>query len=407
MLYPKFRFALVGVFFVFLLSGCGGGGSSSSGTTVVSIPTGVTAEANGAKGVTLNWTSVANASGYNLYRSSTPNSLLGSMTKVNATPISNGAVSYIDTGLSPGTIYYYKIAATVGGNDNPSLEVSATTKSANPLIQMGGSIQGSPLTLIGTVSNITSGLNSATFVTTDGQSIYVSDQGSRSILKVNPITGVATVLLGNNGCTAVLCSPRGLTTDGANLYVVDETFGEIKKIVLSTGISSNYLSGFSQPNAITTDGVNLFVADLNGIHKVNLNTNTSTILTSTKATDLTTDGNSLYIIDAASNSAVNKLDMTNGTVSLFAGSAGNPGTTDGTGTQARLRNIRSITTDGTTLYLASEITSGELTARSVEISNATVRTIPNIVSALGITTDGQSIFYTSRVSNGFVLNKYQ
>ena len=225
-----------------LLSGCGGGGSGNSGTTVVSVPGGVTAQPNGAKGVTLNWSSVPATAGYNVYRSLSPNSILGSMTKVNSTPISTGAVSYIDTGLNPSTTYYYKISSIAGGNDNASLEVSTTTKNVKPLIQMGGSIQGNPLTLVGTVSNITSGLNSATFVTTDGQFIYVSDQGSRSILKVNPLTGSTTVLLGNNSCTAVLCSPRGITSDGANLYVVDETPGEIKKIVISTGVSSTYIS---------------------------------------------------------------------------------------------------------------------------------------------------------------------
>jgi len=408
------RFALTTALTGSLLVACGGGGGGggspdSGGTTAaIAVPTGVTAQANGAKGVTLNWTVATGATGYNIYRATSSNQALASMTKVNASPIGIGSVPYVDTGLSPSSTYFYKITAFVSGSENASSEVSAATKATSALTQMGGNIQGNPLTLTGAVTNVTSGLNSATYVTADRNFIYVSDQGSRSVLKVDPSTGTTTVLLGNGTCSAVLCSPRGLTTDGTNLYITDESAGVIQKIVLATGAASNYLTGFNLPNAITTDGVNLYIADIRGITKVNLTTNASSRLTSTRATNLTTDGNTLYIIDTLNQSAINKVDMSSGTVTLFAGSSGMIGIADGVGTQATFRGLRAIATDGTTLYLAANNTNGPLSARRIDISSATVSTISSVTSGLGVATDGLSVFYTAPgTTTGDVLNKLQ
>jgi hypothetical protein len=181
----------------------------------------------------------------------------------------------------------------------------------------------------------------------------------------------------------------------------------IQKIVIGTGAASNYLTGFNLPNAITTDGINLYIADNNGITKVNLTTSAKSQLSATRAIDLTTDGNTLYIIDSLNASAVSKMDMSSGTVTLFAGSTGTIGVADGVGTQATFRNLRSIATDGTTLYLTVNNTNGTLSARRIDIASATVSTISSVTSGLGIATDGQSIFYTAPGTSGYVLNKLQ
>jgi DNA-binding beta-propeller fold protein YncE len=89
---------------------------------------------------------------------------------------------------------------------------------------------------------------------------------------------------------------------------------------------------------------------------------------------VTTDGTHLYITDSVNNT-IRKLSTTGtGTcvVTTFAGAAGAPGTTDGIGTSARFRNPAGITSDGTYLYVADNVNS---TIRKVEIATGAVTTL--------------------------------
>jgi len=113
---------------------------------------------------------------------------------------------------------------------------------------MGGSIQGTALSLTGEV-------------TTFAGSSYGSTDAT--------------------GTSASLYEPMGITTDGTNLYVADTPNHRIRKIVISTGVVTS-LAGSSQgstdtatgtsasfyePMGITTDGTNLYVGDF-GNHKI-------------------------------------------------------------------------------------------------------------------------------------------
>ena len=109
---------------VFCLQSCGGssggsGGSGGGGGTPPSAPTGLMATA-GAQQVSLSWTASAGATGYNVERSTTTG---GPYTKV-ASPT---ATSYVDTGVTAGTTYYYVVAAVnASGTSGLSAQVSAT-----------------------------------------------------------------------------------------------------------------------------------------------------------------------------------------------------------------------------------------------------------------------------------------
>jgi len=121
-------------------------------------------------------------------------------------------------------------------SSSPSTSTSTTS-------QMGGSIQGTELSL-------------STAVTT------LAGTGS---------SGSAN----GTGTSASFDNPIGITTDGTNLYVADILNHLIRKIVISTGVvttvagtgSSGSANGtgtsasFYYPNGITTDGTNLYVAD--------------------------------------------------------------------------------------------------------------------------------------------------
>ena len=67
---------------------------------------------------------------------------------------------------------------------------------------------------------------------------------------------------------------------------------------------------------------------------------------------VTTDGANLYVADAGNN-VIRKIVISTGAVSTLAGAGPtSPGTTDGTGTDAKFNGPQGITTDGTDLYVA-------------------------------------------------------
>jgi len=96
----------------------------TSGVTVPPTPTGVTATA-GPTQVSLSWTASSGATSYNVYRSTSSG---GEGTTAYASGITS--TSYVNTGLTAGTTYYYKVAAVnSAGTSGQSSEVSATPTS--------------------------------------------------------------------------------------------------------------------------------------------------------------------------------------------------------------------------------------------------------------------------------------
>lgn len=95
---------------------------------VPTAPVGVTA-AGGSGQMTLAWTSVSDATSYNIYYSTTPG-----VTRANGTKIPAPTNSYIQTGLPAGATYYYIITAlNSAGESVASAEVSAVTNPAPPV----------------------------------------------------------------------------------------------------------------------------------------------------------------------------------------------------------------------------------------------------------------------------------
>jgi fibronectin type 3 domain-containing protein len=107
---------------VLLLTSCGGGSSSGGGTTgsaVPATPSSISATAGNGQ-VSLTWSFSNGATSYNLKRSTTS----GSGYAVIASPATN---SYVDTGLTNGTTYYYIVSAVdSAGESGNSGEVSCS-----------------------------------------------------------------------------------------------------------------------------------------------------------------------------------------------------------------------------------------------------------------------------------------
>lgn len=239
-------------------------------------------------------------------------------------------------------------------------------------------------------------------ITTDGNNLFIAGSYQHTIDKftlANPNTNdygilsqLETTLAGSvsapgsadgAGPAARFNEPFSITTDGSNLYVADSTNHTIRKVVIATGVVSTIagtagLSGatdatgaaarFNSPKGITTDGTYLYVSDTdnNLIRKVLIADGTVTTVAGgflgltydgtgagakfTAPRGLTTDGTNLYVADSGAH-IIRKVEIATGVVTTIAGSADVVGNTNGMGSDARFNDPRSITTDGTSLFV--------------------------------------------------------
>lgn len=104
------------------------GGALPPTASAPATPTGLAA-VGGTGQVTLSWTSVSNATSYNLYYSTT-----SGVTKTSGTKITSATSPSVQTGLTAGTTYYYIVTAVNStGESAASAQASAGTASTPPL----------------------------------------------------------------------------------------------------------------------------------------------------------------------------------------------------------------------------------------------------------------------------------
>ena len=376
--------------------GGGGGGTTPTATPVVApstAPTGVTATTK-CSAINLSWTAVAGATGYNVYHAESAPAATVTQTLVNTN-------SYTDAGLKQNTTYNYRVAAVNSAGEGPKSATVAQLTGA-VCLNVGGSIQGGDLSGVSKVTTLAGSVgknllvdgtganaqfNTPAGIATDGTNLYVADTLNNAIRKIFISTGaVTTIATGLNG-------PQGITIDTSNnLYVADTQSGKIFAISAS-GVKSTVSSGFNNPAAITFDGTNLYVANSGAGTIVQLKTDgsaSSVLATLTSPQGITSDGTYIYATDGAdifkiptAGGAASLLatasgntpqgitsDGTNlfisnttdqtilelpgsviGSFTAIAGSAGIPGSADGTGTAARFNHPNGITTDGINLYV--------------------------------------------------------
>jgi len=286
-------------------------------------------------------------------------------------------------------------------------------------------------------------------IITVGVNLFVADAYNHSIRRIVISTGAVTTIAGTAGASgaadgtgtaASFDRPYGITTDGINLFVADYVNCSIRKIVIATGEvttiagtaglrgmvdDTGAAARFSPSVGITTDGANLFVSDSgnNAIRKVVISTRVVTTIAGTErisgATDgsgatakfyapagVTTDGTNLYIAENINNT-IRKVVISTGAVTTIAGTAGVPGSADGTGAAANFNWPNGITTDGTNLFITE---AGNNTIRKIVIATGVVTTIAGTAgvsgsadgtgavaqfnSPSGITTNGVNLFVT-------------
>ena len=242
-------------------------------------------------------------------------------------------------------------------------------------------------------------------VDTSGEIFILGPYTGNVISSVGLSANYASTITAWEAGTAGAATSTGLlggTIQRASLNLV----GTVTTYAGSTG-TNGFVDGtataarFNQPRDITTDGTNLYVADKfnNSIRKVVISTGVVTTIagnglagsadgTGTMAQfnspkSITTDGTNLYVADSL-NSTIRKVVIATGVVTTIAGGMGTPGSTDGTGTAARFDGLNGITTDGTNLYVAD---ANSNTIRKVVIATGVVTTIAGSTGTTG-STDG-------------------
>jgi sugar lactone lactonase YvrE len=364
---------------------------------------------------------------------------------------------FVYTVAGNGTYTLYAWAKDGSGNVSatPAATMPITVNTAGPpsVVLMGGSLQGNALnptpssitltTLAGGTTGSTDGTGAAAAfhnpngITTDGTHLFVADTYSHTIRKVVIATAEVSTLAGmpdvsgsadGTGSNARFNWPFDVTTDGTHLFVVDGQNSTIRRIVIATGVVTTLAGSaadpagsvdgigaaarFASPCGITTDGTYLYVADTysHTIRRVVIATAEVTTLAGTAYSagstngvgagarfntprSITTDGTNLYVNDLG-NKTIRKIVIATGAVTTLAGSAGtDPDLVDGTGTAAKFHNPSGVTTDGTNLYV---VESDKKAVRKVVIATGAVTTPMALASVLwwptGITTDGDSLY---------------
>jgi hypothetical protein len=271
-------------------------------------------------------------------------------------------------------------------------------------------------------------------VTTDGTgSLFVADEESHTIRRIDIATGAVTTLAGspgNSGSTdgtgtaARFSSPRSLASDGSGHLVVsdsgnntirciDTTTGAVTTLAGSPGDSDSTdgtgaAARFNYPAGLAFDGLgNLFVADSRDhtIRKVEFATGAVTTFAGSAGNSGSTDGigaaarfnypvglafgglGNLFVADAG-NHTIRRIDIATGTVSTFAGSPGIRDSTDGVGSAARFNSPADLASDGAgNLFV---VDNADNAIRSVVIATGAVATLAALPGTRG-STDGAGI----------------
>ena len=170
------------------------------------------------------------------------------------------------------------------------------------------------------------------------------------------------------GTAARFNAPNGITSDGTHLFVADKYNSTIRQILISTG------------EVVTLAGTAGTAGPTSGAGAISsLNT----------PTYLTTDGTNVYVTDSVKHT-IQKVVISTGAISTFAGLSGTSGSTNDTGAAARFNTPNGITNDGTNLYVAD---SGNNAVRKIVISSGVVTTLASgFTSITGIIRVGNSVF---------------
>ncbi len=319
----------------------------------------------------------------------------GGVTPVINLPPSDSAITVSNTltGLSPGTLYHFRVVATNSLGATFGNDVTFTTAPASPVsFPVSPAYTWTTLAGYGAVGSADGPGGEAQFnlpagnALDAGGNIYLADSGNHTIRKITPAGVVSTIagLAGVSGSAdgsnslARFNTPRGIAVDeAANLYVTDSRNHTVRKL--------------------TPDGTNWVVstiAGLAGMFGVNNGTGTNAQFRSPEGLTLDSATN-LYLADY-DNHAIRKVAPvgTNWVVSTLAGLAGISGTNNGVGTNAQFFRPRGVAVDSATNLFVVDTLNNTIRKITPVGTNWVVSTIAGSPGVFGQTdgTNGNALF---------------
>jgi len=290
-----------------------------------------------------------------------------------------------------------------GGGGSASPTSSPIYSISGTVIKSSRPFQGVTITL--------SGARSAT-TTTDASGNYTFTGVSNGSYTVTPrMTGYAfypvnigVTINGVNSTGNNFAPQMGGAIQGNQLKLAANVSTIAGLASIGSADGTGTAARFAYPRGITTDGTNLYVADSynSTIRQIVIATGAVTTLAGTAGETgsadgtgsaarfntpmgITTDGTNLYVADTF-NDTIRQIVIATGVVTTLAGTAGSTGSTDGIGSAASFYDPVGITTttDGTYLYVADTNNS---TIRQIVIATGAVTTLAGTAGSTG-STDG-------------------
>jgi hypothetical protein len=393
---------------IFLLAGCGGSGGSTTATAPAAVGAFTVTPADAQ--LTVSWSAVAGATSYEVYYSTVNDS----STATKFTGDSNTAdTTCTITGLANGTAYYVWVKAVNGAGSSGFSSASAPATPVAAVIAPAA--PGAPAVAAGDMQ-LTVTWTAVTGATS--YEVYYSTVNDSS---------TATKFTGDSNTADTTCTIIGLANGTAYYVWVKAVNG-----AGSSGFSPASAPGtpvapapgtalFFNPSAIVSDGTSLYVADTGNhtIRQIVIATGVTTTLAGTAGQHGSTNGTgaaarfkdpwgvaviggTLYVADT-NNNQIRAIVIATGEVTTLAGiSDGYPGTIDATGTAARFAGPAGITTDGTDLYVTDFLSSKIRKVTTAGVVS-TVADTASLNGPLGITTDGTSLYVAD--ANNYLIKK--
>jgi sugar lactone lactonase YvrE len=258
----------------------------------------------------------------------------------------------------------------------------------------------------------------------DGKgSVYIADRGNHLVRKLDLGSGAVSTVAGSTGkagsmdgpvASATLNSPTGLALDGNRLFVAGGDHA-IRQIALDSGVVSTIagvpsVTGsddgtpghFNGPMGLVADGAgSLYVAD-NGNHTIRqvvIATGAVSTLVGSAGQSGSSDGSGsaarcngpvglaldgsghLFVADSG-NHAIRRIDLATKAVTTLAGQAGSSDSSDGVGSAAHFVSPWGLALDGAGQLLVSD--SGGPTLRRIDLAGGQVTTLAGTVGRQGV-----------------------
>lgn len=170
----------------------------------------------------------------------------------------------------------------------------------------------------------------------DGTSIWVANGNADTVSKINPTTGAKTDFATGDG-------PRGVAFDGTSIWITNANANTVSKMNPATGTKTDFATG-TEPTGVAFDGTSIWVANFatDNVSKINPATGTKTDFAAGDGPyGVAFDGNSIWITNFLADTVTRKNPATGTTTSTF-------GTGDGP---------RGVAFDGTSIWTANTLAS--------------------------------------------------